>query len=127
MFSLVNDVEAYPEFLHWCSGARILRREGNVIMAEIDVRFAGVRQSFSTRNTLEEPHRIVISLLNGPFRRLDGDWTFTDSRSGGCSIELSLEFTVALTPLGFLLSRVFEEIAASQMDAFIRRARKVYG
>ena len=127
MFALVNDVEAYPEFLHWCSGARVLKREDNVVHAEVEVRFAGLHQKFSTRNTLERPSRIVISLLNGPFRRLDGDWTFADRRQGGCNIELSLDFSVSLTPLGFLLSRVFEEIARSQMDAFIRRARHVYG
>jgi len=126
MFALVNDVAAYPEFLHWCSGARIVSRAESHVIAEVDVSLAGIRQSFTTRNLLEPPHRIDIRLLNGPFRKLEGDWRFTDNERGS-TVSLSLEFSVSISPLGFVLGRVFEEIARSQMDAFIRRARSVYG
>lgn len=126
MFALVNDVEAYPQFLHWCSSTRVISRSDDLVIAEVEVSLAGIRQRFSTRNTLEPPHRIDISLQNGPFRKLEGDWRFTNTERGS-KVSLSLEFSVSISPIGFVLSRVFEEIARSQMDAFIKRARSVYG
>ena len=125
MYALVNDVESYPEFLHWCAGARVLAREESAVVAELDVGLGGLKQSLTTRNTLEPPHKISICLLNGPFQRLDGSWTFTDAEHG-CQVELSLEFEVSMSPLGFVLAGIFEEIARSQMDAFIKRARSVF-
>ena len=126
MYALVNDVEAYPEFLPWCAGARIVSRSEHEMVAEVDIGFSGIRQSFSTRNLLDPPNRIVIALRNGPFRRLEGEWRFEDGPAG-CTVDLSLDFSVSMSPLGFVLARVFEELARSQMDAFVRRARAVYG
>lgn len=126
MYALVNDVEAYPEFLNWCSGARIIARGEGQLTAELDVGFGGISQSFSTVNTLAPPNKITVSLRNGPFQSLEGAWTFTQAHTGS-TISLVLDFTVVLSPLGFVLSGAFEKIVRSQMDAFIRRARSVYG
>ena len=126
MYALVNDVEAYPEFLHWCNGARIISRREGELTAELDVGLAGISRSFSTVNQLDPPHRIVVTLHKGPFRSLEGAWSFTPSDTG-CTISLQLDFSVSRSPLGMVLSAAFEEIARSQMDAFIRRARQIYG
>lgn len=125
MYALVNDVEAYPQFLNWCSGARIIAADEDQMTAELDVRFAGISKSFSTINALDPPHRIGVQLRNGPFQSLEGAWTFTGTPAG-CTITLDLDFTVSISPLGFILSGAFEEIVRSQMDAFIARARNVY-
>jgi ribosome-associated toxin RatA of RatAB toxin-antitoxin module len=127
MFDLVNDIEKYPDFLHWCSGARIDSRQGNTIEATLDIGMLGFQRSFRTRNTLRRPDRILIELVSGPFRRLRGEWKFVDLPTGGSEVSLSLAFEVTLSPFGVLFSKVFEELAGAQMDAFIGRAAKLYG
>ena len=127
MFDLVNAIESYPEFLHWCRGARVDVRQGNTIEATLDIGVLGFQQSFRTRNTLLRPERIGIELVSGPFRRLRGEWRFTAAADSGTDISLSLVFEVTLSPFGVVFARVFEELAGSQMNVFIERARKVYG
>lgn len=127
MFDLVNDVESYPKFLHWCRGATIMHREGDVVEAELDIGISGIHKSFRTRNTLRPPSEIEIELVSGPFRHLDGKWRFEDLDAGGSEVSLVLEFEVAMSPLSMIFSTVFEELARSQMNAFIERARHVYG
>lgn len=131
MFALVNDVEAYPKFLHWCRAARIERTFDGGVEAAIDIGIGGLRKTFRTRNTLVPPGagapgRIDIDLVSGPFRRLQGAWTFTPA-DGGCDVRLELDYEIASMPLGMIFSTVFEEIARSQMHAFVRRAAVVYG
>jgi ribosome-associated toxin RatA of RatAB toxin-antitoxin module len=127
MFDLVNDVEKYPEFLHWCGAARIDARQGNTIEATLDIGVLGFQRSFRTRNTLRRPDRILIELVSGPFRRLRGDWKFTDLPAGGSEVALSLAFEVTVSPFGLVFAKVFEELAGAQMDAFTARAVKLYG
>jgi ribosome-associated toxin RatA of RatAB toxin-antitoxin module len=127
MFDLVNDVERYPEFLHWCRGARVDVMHGNTIEATLDIGMLGFHQSFRTRNTLQRPERIGLDLVSGPFRRMRGEWRFAPAPGGGTDISLALAFEVTLNPFGLVFAKVFEEVAASQMTAFIDRAKKVYG
>jgi ribosome-associated toxin RatA of RatAB toxin-antitoxin module len=126
MFDLVNDIEAYPKFLHWCRGARIDVEQGNTLEATLDVGVLGLQHSFRTRNTLTRPERIGIDLVSGPFRRLRGEWRFLPADGRGTDISLTLTFEVTLSPFGLLFSKVFEELAGAQMAAFIERAKTVY-
>ena len=127
MFDLVNDIEKYPEFLHWCSGARVDVRQGATLEATLDIGLLGFQRSFRTRNTLRRPDRILIELVSGPFRRLRGEWRFTDQPDGGSETSLSLAFEVTVSPFGTLFSKVFEELAGAQMTAFAERAAALYG
>ena len=127
MFDLVNDIEKYPEFLHWCSGARVDVRQGGTVEATLDIAVLGFQRSFRTRNTLRSPERIHIELVSGPFRRLRGEWRFGDVAAGGSDVSLSLAFEVTVSPFGVLFSKVFEELAGAQMQAFTERAAAVYG
>lgn len=126
MFDLVNDVERYPEFLHWCRGARIDSREANTIEATLHIGGFGFEQSFRTRNTLQRPERIGIDLVSGPFQRLRGEWRFV-AANGGTDISLALVFEVTLSPFGVVFAKAFEELAAAQMSAFVTRATSIYG
>ena len=127
MFDLVNDVERYPEFLHWCKGASVNTRQGNTLEATLEIGVLGFQQSFRTRNTAQRPERIGIDLVSGPFRRLRGEWRFAPASGGGTEISLSLLFEVTLSPFGVIFAKVFEELARSQMAAFVDRAAEVYG
>jgi ribosome-associated toxin RatA of RatAB toxin-antitoxin module len=127
MFDLVNDVESYPRFLHWCRGARIDQRQGNTIEATLEIGALGFQQHFRTRNTLQRPGRIGIELVSGPFRRLRGEWRFDPTQDGAAEISLTLAFEVTLSPFGVVFAKVFEELAVSQMTAFIERAKTIYG
>jgi len=127
MFDLVNDVESYPKFLHWCRAARLESIQGNTVEATLEIGVLGFHQSFRTRNTLQRPERIGIDLVSGPFRRLRGEWRFVAAPDRGADISLTLTFEVTLSPFGVVFAKVFEELAVSQMTAFVERAKKIYG
>ena len=127
MFDLVNDVAAYPTFLPWCRSVTVHHANDTEVEATLDIGVGVVHKRFSTRNTLARPGRIDLALVDGPFRRFSGHWEFSDTESGGCDVSLALDFEVASRPLKLVFERGFEEIARSQMDAFLRRAKVVYG
>jgi len=127
MFDLVNDVEAYPEFLPWCQAATIDHSSTAKLEATLTVGLGGVSKRFSTRNRLERPQRIDIELVRGPFRRLEGHWQFEEIPGQGCDIAVALDFDVASMPLKVVFERLFEEVVRSQMNAFITRAQAIYG
>ena len=131
MFNLVNDVDAYPEFLNWCTGARVERVEAAAVEAAVDVGLAGFTKTFKTRNVLTapsetEPGRIGVDLLEGPFRRLAGSWTFTNLPTGS-RVDLFLDYEMKPSPLSMIFSAAFDEIARAQVSAFISRAEAIYG
>ncbi|MGI9258487.1 MAG: type II toxin-antitoxin system RatA family toxin [Gammaproteobacteria bacterium] len=126
MFDLVDDIERYPDFLPWCQKAIIKSRTEEQVEASVEVGLRGISKEFSTRNRLERPRCIDIQLIRGPFRKLEGAWTF-DATDQGCEIALSLDFEVSHSPLNLLFSTIFEEIVRSQVAAFTARAEKLYG
>lgn len=126
MFELVNDVEAYPEFLPWCSDARLERREADGIVATLTVAKGPMHHSFTTENHNREFDRIEMHLLKGPFKRLHGVWRF-DEAPGGCTVALDLDFEFSNRILAAALSKVFHLLTASMVDAFRQRAAIVYG
>ncbi|MBD3584314.1 type II toxin-antitoxin system RatA family toxin [Salinimonas sp. HHU 13199] len=126
MYDLVNDVNAYPEFLPGCKDSKVLAREPDMMEASLLVAKAGVRQWFTTKNTLEPARHIHMQLIDGPFKRLTGGWTFSALSDEACKIELNLEFefTSKLTELAF--GKIFNALAASMVKAFTERAKQVY-
>ncbi len=127
MFGLVDDIASYPEFLPWCQRATVQLRTKDQVEATLKIGLRGVNKEFSTRNRLEHPKRIEIKLLKGPFRSLEGAWTFTDCEGGGCDVGLALNFEVTHSPLNIVFGLVFEEIVHSQVAAFTARAEALYG
>lgn len=125
MFDLVNDVEAYPRRFPWCSAARVLEREGDTaLVARLDLRFAGMTQAFTTRNTLERPHRLRLHLVDGPLRSLDGEWTFAPLGEDGCKIALALDFDYSGRLAGAALRLGFQGVANRMVDDFCTAAAK---
>ncbi len=129
MYTLVEDIESYPEFLPWCKEARITRRENErQLEASITLAKGGLEKSFTTTNTLSENEFIEMHLLKGPFSRLYGRWKFHSlGDNAGCKVVLHMDFEFSSRMLRLSLGPVFSHIVNSLVDAFIQRAREVYG
>ena len=127
MYALVADIERYPEFLPWCRRATVHRRSGSEVEASLEIARGPVRKSFRTRNTLHPRRRIEVSLVAGPFERLDGEWRFVAVANRGCRVSLHLDFAYSSRVMQTLLNPIFSEIADSLVDAFCRRAAQQYG
>ncbi len=126
MFNLVYDVGAYPQFLPWCHTARVISESDEQICGLIEVARMGIRQTFSTCNRYERDRRMEIALLDGPFRKLDGIWTFTALRTDASKVELELDFEFSGRLIDKAFGTVFNQIANSLVDAFCKRADEVY-
>jgi ribosome-associated toxin RatA of RatAB toxin-antitoxin module len=126
MYALVNDVERYPEFLPWCRGARVLSRSEGEMQASLDLARGGFHKTFTTKNTLQSGRAITMTLVDGPFRHLEGRWQFTDLDQEGSKVALDMEFEFTSTVLDLMAGPVFHEICNSLVDAFIRRAASVH-
>lgn len=130
MFALVADVPRYPEFLPWCSSGQVLEQTPEGVVASIGMAFGGMRKSFTTRNTHVQDRSIRLELVDGPFSHLDGTWNFVplgDGSQRACRIEFTLNYGFASNTLAMLVGPVFDKIAGSLVDAFVKRADQVYG
>jgi ribosome-associated toxin RatA of RatAB toxin-antitoxin module len=126
MFDLVDGVEKYQEFLPWCGGTSVERREDNTVQATVHIDYHHLKQSFTTENVRDPPHQIDIALKHGPFRHLDGSWQFIPLSPTACKIAFRLHYEFSNKLLEKLVGPVFHYIANSFVDAFIQRAEKVY-
>lgn len=126
MFDLVNEVEAYPRRFAWCLGANVSEHDGEHLVARLDLRFAGVTQHFSTRNTLARPHTIKMQFVDGPFDWLRGVWTFTALGDDGCKVALDLDFAVSNRVTGFAFRLGFQKLADRMVDDFCDEAKRAY-
>lgn len=127
MFDLVDAVERYPEFMPWCADASVAQREEGITRATLHISFRGVRQSFTTENFKERPHEMHVKLVEGPFRSLDGTWRFVPLAADACRIEFDLRYEFSNRILEKLIGAVFQYIASTLVDAFIRRAKDIHG
>jgi len=129
MFALVTDIARYPQFLPWCDQASVLEETADGVVARIGIAFAGIRQSFTTRNAHEADRRVTLHLLDGPFSRLEGAWEFSpvgDGAQRACKVDLVLRYDFDNMALAALVGPVFGKIAGSLVDAFVKRASVVY-
>lgn len=127
MFDLVNDVEAYPEFMEGCVAAEVFESGDSHMVAQLTLRKAGLEQRFTTRNQWRRPDHIAMALEKGPFRQLDGLWQFSALSETACKISFKLEFEFSSSALGFAASRLFTQVANNLVDSLCRRAEAVYG
>nr|WP_296748840.1 type II toxin-antitoxin system RatA family toxin [Thioalkalivibrio sp.] len=127
MFNLVNDIESYPEFLPHCRSARILESRNGRVKATIELAKGALHKSFTTWNRLEAPRLIDIRLVDGPFRSLHGSWSFTEQKGRGTRIALDLEFEFSSRLMSLAIGPVFNHVANSLVDAFVRRAKVIHG
>ncbi|MFT6925499.1 MAG: ribosome-associated toxin RatA of RatAB toxin-antitoxin module [Psychromonas sp.] len=127
MYQLVNDVNAYPEFLPGCVDANILTNNDNVMRASVKVSKAGISQTFTTENILVNGQSILMNLVDGPFKHLRGGWTFSELDEQACKINLDLEFEFNSSLAELAFGRIFHELVGSMVKSFSSRAKVVYG
>ncbi len=130
MFDLVIDVPSYPQFLPWCDSAYVVEVNPHGATAQIGISFSGIRQRFTTRNTHTTHSEVAMQLVDGPFSRLDGAWRFIPVGAPdqhACRVELQLNYGFDSVALAALIGPVFDKIASSLVDAFVKRAEQVYG
>ncbi|KAF3977408.1 MAG: type II toxin-antitoxin system RatA family toxin [Methylococcales symbiont of Iophon sp. n. MRB-2018] len=127
MKALVEDIESYPEFLPWCSGSTILKKEGNIVEAELQIAKAGFNKSFATRNRRDGEGKLFMTLLNGPFSSLDGVWHFIPLRENASKICLDLDFEIQGKLANLAFSSVFNQICNTMVSSFTKRAKQIYG
>jgi ribosome-associated toxin RatA of RatAB toxin-antitoxin module len=122
MFSLVNDVAAYPRRFDWCEAARVLEAGETRLVARLDLGMAGLRTWFTTENTLSPPHHIDMVLRDGPFKRLSGRWQFHALDESACKVTLTLDFEPNSKLLGPAFALGFQSLADRMVDDFVRVA-----
>ncbi|MEX2009207.1 MAG: type II toxin-antitoxin system RatA family toxin [Dongiaceae bacterium] len=128
LFDLVADIERYPEFLPWCVAARIRRREGDIVHADLVIGFKMVRERFTSRVALDRPNmRIDVSYAEGPFRYLTNHWIFEPMPGGACRIDFYVDFEFRSVLLRRLIGVLFNEAVRRMVAAFETRARRLYG
>ena len=127
MFALVNDIESYPLFLPWCRSARVLERRDSEVKAALKLSKGGIEKTFTTLNRAFSEERIDIKLVEGPFRRLEGYWRFEPMGEHGSRVSLDLHFEFSNPLLRLTLGPVFHQVGSALVDAFVGRARQLYG
>jgi len=127
MFELVNNIDDYSQFLNWCDSSSILNQSDNQITASVQINQGGLKQSFSTLNTLTPYTSIEMQLLDGPFDELSGEWRFETLGENASKVHLTLQFKFKSMLIDMALSPVFKSITNSQLDAFVSRAKYIYG
>ncbi len=127
LFDLVADVEKYPEFLPWCVDARIRRREGSLIVADLVIGYRVFRERFTSTVVLNRPDRIDVTYAEGPFRYLNNHWIFVPEGSDSCTIDFFVDFEFHSRVLQVVAERVFGEAVKLMVHAFERRADELFG
>jgi coenzyme Q-binding protein COQ10 len=131
MYALVADVERYSEFLPWCSAARIRQRvqngESEILDADLVISFKVFREKFGSRVTLwENMHKIDTEYLDGPFKYMQSNWSFSDTDEG-CDVEFFVDFEFKNAILQRIIGVVFNEAMQRIVRAFETRAAELYG
>lgn len=127
LFDLVIDVEKYPDFLPWCLGCRIKKREEGLVVADMIIGFKVFREGFTSRVAHQRPHRIDVSYADGPFKYLDNHWIFNDLGDGRTEIDFFVDFEFRSRILQAAIGAVFGEAVRKMINAFEGRAHDLHG
>ncbi|AKO45902.1 type II toxin-antitoxin system RatA family toxin [[Haemophilus] ducreyi] len=127
MYQLVNDYEKYPEFLSGCVGTKTLSISDTELKAALHIQKLGINQHFSTHNRMIPNRKIEMHLIDGPFKQLEGAWTFIPFDEHSCKISLNLTFEFSNLLIAMIFGKVFNEITLKMVNAFKQRAKEVYG
>ncbi len=126
MYDLVADVGRYHDFLPWCAASRVKSRTETELLADLTIGFGPFRESFTSRVALEKPRMVQVKYENGPFRYLNNQWSFTPA-DHGCRVDFFVDFEFRSRLLQSAIGVVFNQAVQAMVNAFLKRARDVYG
>jgi len=127
MYQLVDDITAYPEFLPWCGGAEEHKRDDEQVQASVTIQKGAINKVFTTQNRLEKNNLIELTLLDGPFKKLNGYWRFEPLSENACRVTFDLNFEFSNMLVGMAIGPIFNQVANTFVDSFVERAKVVYG
>jgi coenzyme Q-binding protein COQ10 len=133
MFDLVADVERYPEFVPLCKSLKVRSRTAagpgtEVIVADMTVAYKLIRETFTSRVTLDGPNmEILVEYLEGPFRKLKNRWSFRVVNQDSCEVDFFIAYEFRSRTLGLLMGAMFDAAFRRFAAAFERRADQLYG
>jgi ribosome-associated toxin RatA of RatAB toxin-antitoxin module len=132
MYELVTGIDAYPSFLPWCRSAEVLDQHADGVTARLGLAYKGVQHAFTTRNVQVPDESVTLRLVDGPFSLLDGTWFFRSlgqpgSAQKACKIEFEMRYAFASPALEAVVSPVFDKVANTFVESFVKRAEQVYG
>jgi len=127
MYQLVENVNDYHTFLPWCSASKQLERKNNVVVGTVTISKGRVNKAFTTKNILHKNKLIEIELVNGPFKELNGFWRFDELKEDACKVSLELEYEFSSRLLGLVVGPVFNQVANTMVDSFVKQAGVAYG
>jgi ribosome-associated toxin RatA of RatAB toxin-antitoxin module len=127
MYALVNNINAYPDFLPWCTSAVVTEESQSHLVATVGIAAGKVKQKFTTENSMRPGRFIEMRLVEGPFKYLHGEWNFVPISENACTISLGIEFEFKSKLLKLALSSTFNKIMNSMVESFTQRAREIYG
>ncbi len=126
MFDLINDIEAYPQYMTSCLEAVIVEKGDDFVEAQLTLGKSGVQQQLTTRNELRPPELMIMRFVDGPFSSFEGRWQFQPLTDSACKVNLDLEFEFSNPILAMTVGKWFEKIASQQVDALCQRANDIY-
>lgn len=126
MYKLVNDVGSYPQYMKGCVATEILEQGEDYMVARLDLKARNIGYSFTTRNRLETDRLVEMSLVEGPFKRLHGQWEFKQLTETACKVSLDLSFEFQSLSISIASSSLFAGVADNLLDAVVARADKIY-
>jgi ribosome-associated toxin RatA of RatAB toxin-antitoxin module len=126
VFDVIEQAEHYPQFMPWCVGATILERSDDWVAGKVDFSFLELRFSFVTRNAKRRPHWLRVRVVDGPFRRFDGDWQLTPLGELGCRVEFDVSYEIADGLLDRVARPAVDYVARAMIDAFVKRAEQLH-
>ena len=127
LYALVNDIEAYPQYMDGCVGAEVLSSSAESMEARLDLARGGISQSFTTLNLLTPYESVRLRLQDGPFDYFDGIWRFQALAAQACKVSLDLEFAVRGSLLSAAAAGLLDRVTGNLVDAVVQRAGEVYG
>ncbi|MET0250702.1 MAG: type II toxin-antitoxin system RatA family toxin [Novosphingobium sp.] len=127
MFGLVADVRRYPEFLPWVIATRVRRDDEREMVADMLVGFDKLRETFTSLVHKRPPHEIAVEYVDGPMRRLENSWKFTQTERGGCRVDFCVDFEFRNAVFEKLAGQYFDRAFRKMVSAFETRADSLYG
>lgn len=127
MYQLVDNVNAYKDFLPWCGESQEIARDEDWVEGTVTISKAGINKSFTTKNYLDKNKEIKLTLVDGPFSELQGYWRFDELKENACKISLELDYEFSSKMLGLVVGPVFNQVANALVDSFVKEAGVKYG